>query len=168
MKLKATIESGTFSHDGVIHKIENWIVDVPEHVAQVLTASHGFMTIAEDDDDPNAAPTKELTPAETQSELINRMSRNELFASLKSMGVPVTLPIKNNELRDMLRSAIASAAEKNAGPVSPPPPPPPPPPPLPAEPQPAAQADASGAQTEAPPEKAANETQADPAAATAE
>lgn len=65
--------------------------DLPDDVGARLVESHGF-----------------LTKAAASSEDTTEMSRQELFASLRALAVPVHVSNTNDELRVMLRDALAA------------------------------------------------------------
>ena len=114
MKLKAPIGCHAVSHRGrSIAMAEDGTIDADDEAALVFIA-HGFRPI-ENGEDKQAVRSKADEPSRNaqtmsrspvdESRDIEALSRKELFAFLKAKGVPVALPITNNELRAAARGA---------------------------------------------------------------
>lgn len=106
--------------------------ELPDEIVEVFVGSHGFTltdpaalgegvkiiekiveVVKPENNDPNAGP---------ESENIDEMSRKELFASLKALGVGVQLPKSNDDLRAILKQALEARQAPAPAPAEPAPP----------------------------------------------
>jgi len=99
MKLLAPPGCVSVSYRGAVVSIDrDGSIDVEEGAAGILVA-HGFVSLPPSTAEPQSSPA-EIDPVAT-------LNRSGLFALLRSKGVPVTLPITNEELRAAAREALA-------------------------------------------------------------
>lgn len=96
-RLVAPIGCACISFQGIQVNVVNGQAEVPPEAVEVFKEAFGFAEPGEQDD-PHFEPTGD----------VDKLSRSELFASLKALGVSVPLPKTNAELRDLLAEALAA------------------------------------------------------------
>lgn len=111
----------TLVHDGQEFVARSGILEIPEHLVS-LALSHGASHPTPEqiaateaakakaeaeaaENDPNSAPADD----------VDTMSRKELFASLKALNIGVQLPKTNDELRVILKAALANTPAAQQG-----------------------------------------------------
>jgi len=117
MKLKAPTGCHAASHGGRFIAIaQDGTIEVDHEAAPVFIA-HGFCRVDTDEGlQPESAKSVHSRPpskaksggTEPIPRGVEALSRNELFALLRAKGVPVRLPISNNDLRAAARRVWGS------------------------------------------------------------
>jgi hypothetical protein len=103
MKLLRPAHCGAVSHGGRSIDIGlDGYVDVAEAVAFALLA-HGFTPVFETGESTDSEQQK--TTSQAPEDDIGRLNRPALFALLKAKGISVSLPITNEDLRQLARQA---------------------------------------------------------------
>ncbi len=106
MRLAFPPGTGNISLGGVEVALgEGGVVEVPDHFAADFIKFHG----ARDASVPEIV-TEQAADGEPESDP-DKMTRTQMFAFLKGAGVAATLPIKNDELRALVKEAIATASQ---------------------------------------------------------